>query len=121
MTGRGRIADQIWEAHRASRHRRADQARLARPVAIVDRLLGALEEVNLAERATVPVSLRGVLAPLLESLRAWLPPDLLAIHGPLLRLETPVLDLMDHLYDLQEELLARREMARGAVEPPSVA
>ncbi len=93
---------EIREAARRHDERKAQQHRLRRPIALIDRMLDGLEDLNIHEIKRVPTSYEHDL----EQIRA-LVRDLPAasVHHEGLKVRIGVLRLMDVLYAVQDTLL----------------
>ncbi len=105
---------EIRDAERRDYARKAAQTRVRRPIFLVDRLLGELEELNLRAVRRVPLSWAGRLDAIREQVAALgLPSGYLRN----LRVRLAVVTVMDALYAVQEALLAQQ---RGALRPAAL-
>jgi hypothetical protein len=96
----------IREAERRQREQRADRERLRRPVALIDRMLQDLEELNLRGHKRVPLAFE----PRLQLLLELLGPSSPAIGAQLedLKVKIGISKLMDALFAIQEALFRER-------------
>ena len=99
----------IREAERRHREQRADRDRLRRPVALIDRMLQDLEELNLRGHKRVPLAFEPRLQRLLELLGPASP----AVASELedLKVKIGISKLMDALFSIQETLFRERHTA----------
>ena len=95
----------IRDAEQRHRDRKARQDRVRRPIALIDRLLQELEEMNIKGMKRVPVSYE----PRLE--------ELLALVGPMpelasamanIKVKVGIAKLMDALFAVEEALFTER-------------
>ncbi len=95
----------IRQAERKHRDDLAEQERLRRPVAIIDRLQQELEELNLKGMKRVPLSYEERLRELVRLL-----PDSPSIARRLddLKVKVGIGKLMDALFDIEAELFVQR-------------
>jgi hypothetical protein len=105
----------IRDAERRHREQQADRDRLRRPVALIDRMLQDLEELNLRGHKRVPLAFEPRLQRLLELLGPQNP--VVAAEQEDLKVKIGIPKLMDALFAIQEALF--RERRGAAFEPDS--
>ena len=98
----------IRDAERQHRDRKAHQDQIRRPIALIDRLLQELEEMNLKGMKRVPVSYEPRLE---EILRMVGPMPELASDVANIKVKVGIGKLMDALFSLEEALFTQRHGA----------
>ncbi len=91
--------------YRAAALRRARAARLARPYLYCDYLIRQLEEMHLQGKKFVPKAFLPRLYRVVDLLPAQIPPPL--------RFRSLIRDVLDELFELQEQLLKLRQPHRA--------
>ncbi|TMC50761.1 MAG: hypothetical protein E6J14_04165 [Chloroflexi bacterium] len=100
-----RTSDEIREALLRQQRQRRERRRALRPIRLIDALLEDLEELHLAGRQRVPVTVQPRLAELETALPAELTRELPT--------RVTIVHLMDLLYEVQDALLSRKTPGRG--------
>ena len=95
----------IRDAEREYRDRKAHQDQIRRPIALIDRLLQELEEMNLKGMKRVPVAYEPRLE---EILRLVGPMPSLASEMANIKVKVGIAKLMDALFALEEALFTQR-------------
>jgi hypothetical protein len=98
----------IRDAERRHRDRKAHQDQVRRPIALIDRLLEELEEMNLKGMKRVPVSYEPRLE---EVLRLVGPMPSLASDLANIKVKVGITKLMDALFAVEEALFTERHGA----------
>ena len=103
----------IRDAERRHRDRKAHQDQIRRPIALIDRLLQELEEMNLKGMKRVPVAYE----PRLEEILSLVGPmPSLASDMANIKVKVGIAKLMDALFTLEEALFTERHGAPIDVE-----
>lgn len=95
----------IRRADLERRRRDAENRELRRPIEQVDRILVDLEEIHLQGGIKVPATMISRIEQLLPTLPEECPKEF--------PLRTTITRVMDHLYEIQDHLLTRKDIRRA--------